>query len=57
MGSEKLSGYGKHYQHCHAPIDNRVLEQLKKYDSPKLSVAWSKLTNYDEYINFQNWIC
>ena len=37
------------YEYCHVPIDNYVLN-ITNY---KLDKAWSKLNNYDEYLDFQ----
>lgn len=39
------------YEFYHVPIDNFVLKATKY----KLSCAWSKLNNYEEYLNFQKW--
>jgi hypothetical protein len=41
---------------CHAPIDNILLEKLKKYDFPALKCAWSRLDDYTEYLQWQNWL-
>jgi hypothetical protein len=39
-----------------ATIDNILLEKLEKYDFPALKCAWSRLDNYEEYLQMQNWL-
>ena len=39
------------YEYCHIPIDNYIIRATNK----KLSVAWSRLENYNEYLDYQNW--
>lgn len=56
FGDQRIMGYGKALPHCHAPFDNIVLQQLKKYGFPPLNCAWSRLDDYDEYIIRQKWI-
>lgn len=56
MGSERLSGYSKHYKYSHVPLDNIILEQFDKFDCPDVSNYWSRIDDYDEYFNFQKWI-
>src|SRR3989339_9480 len=38
----------------HVPIDNIILDKLKnrQMDYPKFETPWSKIDNYDKYINF-----
>ena len=42
----------------HVPIDNIILDKLKnrQMDYPKFETPWSKIDNYDKYINFQKWL-
>ena len=44
-------GVEKVYEYCHVPIDNYILN-ITNYTMEK---AWSKLNNYCEYIEYQNW--
>lgn len=41
----------KVYEYCHVPIDSYMLN-ITNYN---LSKPWSKLDNYDEYLNYQIW--
>jgi hypothetical protein len=39
----------KNYEYFHVPIDNYIIN----ITGIKISVAWSRITNYNEYLNFQ----
>ncbi len=39
------------YEYCHIPIDNYILN-ITNYT---MSKAWSKLNDYHEYLEYQNW--
>ena len=39
------------YEYCHIPIDSYILN-ITNYT---MSSAWSKLDNYNEYLEYQNW--
>lgn len=41
----------KVYEYCHIPIDSYMLN-ITNYT---MSKAWSKLNDYDEYLEYQNW--
>ena len=41
----------KIYEYCHIPIDSYILN-VTNY---KMGRAWSKLNDYHEYSEFQNW--
>jgi len=41
----------KVYEYCHIPIDSYMLN-ITNYS---MSTAWSKLNNYCEYLEYQNW--
>lgn len=56
FGDQRIPGYEKARPYCHAPIDNIVLQKLSKYGFPHLNCAWSRLDDFDEYINIQKWI-
>jgi len=56
VGEQRISGFGPVYPYCHVPFDNILLEQLKNYGFPMLNCAWSRLKNYDEYLEKQKWI-
>ena len=56
MGSKRLPGYSKNYKYCHVPLDSAVLEQFRKFNCPNIKKNWSRINDYDEYLNFQIWI-
>lgn len=55
IGEQRIEGFSFAYPFCHVPLDNILLEQLKRYDFPALKCAWSRHDNYDEYLQRQNW--
>lgn len=56
FGEERLPGFAAAYLYCHVPVDRIMLEQLAPYGVQALSVPWSKLTDYAEYLVFQCWV-
>jgi hypothetical protein len=56
VGEKRIEGFSFAYPYCHVPIDNVLLEKLKKFDFPVLECAWSRLDNYDKYFQRQNWL-
>jgi len=56
VGEKRIDGFSSAYPFCHIPLDNILLEQLEKYKFPALKCAWSRLDNYDEYLQKQYWI-
>ena len=57
MGDSRIKGFGRVYRFCHIPIDKIVLERLNSLECefPVFSVAWSRINNYGEYLEFQKW--
>jgi len=56
LNEKQLSGFGKVYPFCHAPIDTVLIAQLdsKKYGIPwPHQCTWSRLDDYDEYLAYQ----
>lgn len=49
----KIDGYDSIYQYCHIPIDNIILNKL---EYKNFNTAWSRINDYNEYINFQRYI-
>lgn len=47
----EYDGIEKIYEFCHIPVDNYILN-ITNY---KISKPWSKLNNYDEYLEYQKW--
>lgn len=56
LGEQRISGFGSVYPFCHVPIDNILQKALELYGYPPLNCAWSRLDDYDEYLQRQNWI-
>lgn len=54
-GNKYLDGYDEIYQFCHVPLDNILIDELKKFYPPKLKTSWSRINNYETYIEYQNW--
>lgn len=55
-GEKLIPGYQPIYAFCHVPFDNILLEALKSYDFPDLNVNWSRIDDYDYYLDRQQWI-
>lgn len=49
----RVDGFNSIYQYCHIPIDNIILNKLEYKD---FNTAWSRINDYNEYINFQRYI-
>lgn len=56
LGSERVPGFAGVYAWCHVPLDNIVLEELRKRGFEPFECAWSQLTRYRSYMRCQNWI-
>jgi len=56
LGEERVQGYVFVHPFCHAPLDKILMARLEAYEFPRLSSAWSRLDDYDEYLEKQNWI-
>ncbi len=55
-GEPRIPGFLSAYQYCHVPLDNILLEKLKKYNFPTFSCKWSRINDYDEYLARQVWV-
>jgi hypothetical protein len=56
FGEQRIHGFEPLYEFCHAPIDNIVIERLTVKGAPGLSRPWSRLSSYEEYLQYQGWI-
>ena len=54
-GNKYLDGYDKLYQFCHVPLDNILIKELKTFNPPKLKTSWSRINNYETYLEYQSW--
>jgi hypothetical protein len=53
----RVPGFSKFTPFFHIPIDNIILKKMKQYHIPVFfDCAWSKMNNYDDYLQFQKWI-
>lgn len=43
------------YGYLHIPLDNIILENLERFGAPAMKCAWSRISNYDDYMDFQMW--
>jgi hypothetical protein len=56
MGEQRLPDFGHLYGLCHVPLDNILIDALRRYDFPPLPCKWSKLADYDIYLDRQLWV-
>jgi len=50
---EKDNGITQNYKYFHIPIDNIIQEKFEEVRIERIKGAWSKLDDYQEYINYQ----
>ncbi|MEO0969867.1 MAG: hypothetical protein AAFX80_16435, partial [Cyanobacteria bacterium J06639_18] len=55
-GEQRVAGFGNAYPYCHVPIDQTVLKELKRYNFPKFNYPWSRIDNYNDYLEKQIWV-
>ena len=53
IGESRLPDYAAMYGYCHVPIDNILLAQPDFARLRRFKQAWSRVDNYDEYMEFQ----
>ncbi|WP_339841934.1 hypothetical protein [uncultured Maribacter sp.] len=54
LGESRVPGITKNYIFFHIPIDNIIQDLLlHKSKISRIPVAWSRMNNYDMYINYQ----
>jgi len=56
MGENRLPGYHWLYRTCHIPLDNIIMNKLSIYGLPQLGCPWSRIDNYEKYMELQNWV-
>jgi hypothetical protein len=56
FGEARIPGFAGLYRLGHVPLDNIILGGLARLRAPPLSCSWSRLRDYDEYLDFQRWI-
>ncbi len=56
LGEQRIKGFSKAYQFCHAPLDDILLKRLEESrDFPKVR-PWSRIDHYPQYLDCQRWI-
>ncbi len=57
MGKGRTGGqYERIYEYCHVPIDAYFLKEIDKAEREKFGlVPWSKIPDYQNYLDFQKW--
>jgi hypothetical protein len=55
FGEERVPGYSHLYGFCHVPLDNILLEAVENHSFEPLLCAWSRLNDYEVYLNRQRW--
>ncbi len=56
LGDERLPGFGHVYDLCHVPLDNILIAALRPYGFQPLGCPWSRLKDYDIYLDRQHWV-
>jgi hypothetical protein len=56
MGEQRLPGFHHLYDLCHVPLDKILIAALVPYNFQPLPCAWSKLDDYDIYLDRQHWV-
>jgi hypothetical protein len=46
MGEQRVSSFGHLYDLCHVPLDNILIEALRKEGFQPLACPWSRLKDY-----------
>jgi len=53
LGNNVINGIDNNYKYFHIPIDNIIQEKLELHNIPSISKKWSRIDNYDIYLNYQ----
>jgi hypothetical protein len=56
MGEARVPGFRHVYDLCHVPLDNILMDAFRQYDFEPLPCAWSRLNDYDLYLDRQRWV-
>lgn len=54
MGEQRLARFDHLYDLCHAPLDNILMDALRKEGFHSLPCPWSRLNDYDTYLDRQH---
>ena len=54
LGEDKIKGIETNYRFFHFPVDNIIQNEfLDRYQIKKLSKSWSRIEEYNEYLDYQ----
>jgi hypothetical protein len=56
LGEHRVPGFYRVYDVAHVALDNVVLERLEEGGMPSLGCAWSRLDEYNRYMQCQQWV-
>ena len=56
FGEDRLSGYAHLFSLAHIPLDNIILDKLRRYGVPQLTTPWSRIGEYEVYMGIQRWV-
>jgi hypothetical protein len=56
LGPERVSNIGPLYPVAHVPFDNILLEHLARFGFAPFGCPWSRLDDYDVYLDRQRWL-
>lgn len=54
LGETRIAGITKNYEYFHFPLDNIIIQKLENMASGKFKVAWSRIDNYNVYLEYQH---
>ncbi|MBA4364719.1 MAG: hypothetical protein C0398_01770 [Coprothermobacter sp.] len=56
LGERRLPGFHCVYDVAHVALDSIVLKRLEEQEMPALGCAWSRLDDYSQYMECQQWV-
>jgi hypothetical protein len=56
FGEDRLPGYSWAFELAHVPLDNIILDCFQNRGLPRPKTAWSRISDYDQYMIIQRWI-
>jgi hypothetical protein len=56
LGEKRLAGFNDLFRYCHVPLDNILIAQLEPYGVRWKTPAWSRINDYDFYLERQIWL-
>ena len=56
FGENRLPGYAGAFDLAHIPLDNIIIDLLRRHGLPRLTTRWSRIDSYEEYMAIQRWV-